>query len=243
MAVTCAEYEEWVAADADGAAGERARDLALHVEGCARCASLRREQEEVRRLLASRSLLEGAPFGLRTRIVARLDQAGTAQRRRAPAFAWIGVGLAAVVALLVVLRPAARDPEIAAYAVALDAAAPLTVPASTAAELESWYRGHADRGYPTHVVDLSAAGYRLVGATVLPLGPRFARLSVYSNGRQRIVCDYQYAKAYHGPLGKDAQGVYFSRGGLSFCVHKFGDEVCVLVSRMPLDAFRSALGA
>jgi hypothetical protein len=105
-------------------------------------------------------------------------------------------------------------------------------------ELERYYRSQP--GLPTHIQDLSKAGFHLVGGTVEKFPDRMARLSTYSDGETVVLCDYLYARNFPLELAS-GEPVFFTRSGLSFCVTRHADEVCVLVTRAPLDAFRRRL--
>ena len=109
-------------------------------------------------------------------------------------------------------------------------------------DLEAYYREHAGQGTPSHVVDFSSAGFRLVGGTVADLRGRRARLSVYSDGQYTIVCDYRLAESFPFLLPADGKPVFFERGGASFCARRIGDDVCLLVTRMPMEIFRRKFG-
>ena len=43
-------------------------------------------------------------------------------------------------------------------------------------------------------------------------------------------------------LPANGEPVFFGRGGASFCARRIGDEVCLLVTRMPMEIFRRKLG-
>jgi len=244
--VNCAEYEEWVAADVDERSDAgAARD---HRRGCPRCTALWQAHGAWRERLRSPALRQEAPPGLRTRIGALLDEAAAALTRSfgwPRRLAWASVASLALASLVLTFvgRGPSGDPVLAAYRLALDGSLPLSLTTTETAELEAFYRDHHGDDFPAHVVDLSGKGFRLVGGGVRPAGDRLARLSVYGDGVTRIVCDYQAASAYQGRLPAPGEKLFFHDSGLSFCVTRMGEEICVLVTRLPLDRFRALLRA
>jgi hypothetical protein len=244
--VTCAEYQDWVAADVDGVLGAQAESVRCHLAGCESCRGLRDRQLAVRDLLRSRPIQQSAPYGLRARVLARLDEES---ERLVPASGWwprrarwIGLALACATAAAVLMlrsRDGSFAPLIESYDLAARGALPITLPTSDPAVLEGYYREHRDEGFPEHVVDLSRAGFRLTGGAVRDFSSRQARLTVYSDGKDMIVCDYQFADDF--PLALQASGrpMFFSRHGVNFCARRMGNEVCLLATRMAMERFRS----
>jgi len=241
--MNCKEYHEWVAADVDGVLGAESESARSHLADCRECRTLRERQAAVRGLLRSRPLAVEAPVGLRTRIAVALDE--EAERRSVPGFwrrplRWAALGLAAaavVIGLLVFPRGSSLpDSVVRGYADALARGPAVRV--SGPDELERYYRSQP--GLPTHIQDLSKAGFHLVGGTVEKFPDRMARLSTYSDGETVVLCDYLYARDFPLELASGEQ-VFFALGGLSFCVSRHADEVCVLVTRASLDRFRQRL--
>lgn len=241
----CADYSEIVAADVDGLLGAESDEARRHLETCVACRRLRADEEAVSAAVRSRSLMAEAPFGLRTRIVAALEEeAGETARPW-----WAGVARAAtlacaVLAGLAILLPRGGDPYeplIESYYDVLGGGLRVAHETSALGDLEAFYAKHHGAGIPSHVVDLGRAGFRLRGGVLRDFGRRTARLTVYSDGTHVIVCDYQFTRAYVGPLPEPGGAVFFSRSGLNFCVTRMGEEVCVLVTRMPMNRLRPRL--
>ncbi|MBI2964013.1 MAG: hypothetical protein HYY35_09690 [Deltaproteobacteria bacterium] len=246
--MNCSRYRDWVAADVDGAPGARAPGLEAHLAQCPGCRTERTRQIAVRDLLRARAVLPQAPPGLRTRVRALLEaETGEAAKRRRgwrKPLLWAGLTFAAAAAatLAVLARGTDFDPLIREYDRAVQGALEIDFRTDAPAALEEFYRRHAADRVPAHVVDLSAAGFRLVGGALIDFPGRRARLSLYSDGRDLIVCDYRFAAQLPMDLRSDGRPVFFRRGGASLSVHRMGGEVCVLVTRMSMDDFRRRLG-
>jgi anti-sigma factor RsiW len=151
----------------------------------------------------------------------------------------LAAAAAAVALILAAPRPEAFAPLVARYDEVADLAAALDIRSEDLAAIERHW--DAQGGLPSHVVDLAEAGFRPVGGALRAVAGRRARLTVYRDGRHVVVCDFRFASAYHGPLPASGDPLFFSSGGLSFCVRRMGDAVCVLFSRMPLGEFRTRL--
>jgi hypothetical protein len=157
-----------------------------------------------------------------------------------------GTGLAAAAALAVALLATPRDgdlgPLVREYDLAARGELRIAVRTDAPATLERFYAEHAAEGFPSHVVDLSAAGFRLIGGTLVDFPGRRARLSVYSDGRNLIVCDYQFAENFPLSLPPGGGPLFFQRAGVNLCARRMGEEVCVLATRMPMGMFREKVG-
>jgi anti-sigma factor RsiW len=245
--VTCAEYQDLVAADVDGVLGAEAETVKRHLAGCESCRRLRERQLMVRDLLRSRPLQQSAPHALRTRVLARLEEESerVVTRKWRSWAPWIGFALACATAVAVMTlwtRDNSFAPLIKSYDLAARGALQITFPTSEPAVLEGYYREHQTEGFPEHVVDLSHAGFRLVGGAVRDFSTRKARLSVYSNGKDIIVCDYQFAEHFPFVLPASGKATFFSQRGVNFCARRMGNEVCLLASRMAMERFRTLVG-
>jgi len=243
--VNCDEYRDYVAADVDGLPGAEADAARRHLEGCPSCRQERERQTAVRALIRSHALPD-MPIGLRTRVLASIAEESR-RDRRAKVFRWAWLGAAAVGVLVAVVVVRDRSKPFAAwireYDLAARGALAIDFPTQAPGELEGFYRQHQADGIPAHVVDLSHAGFRLVGGALASFPDRRARLSLYSDGEHFIVCDYLFAKRFPRVLPASGEPVFFSQGDLNFCARRIGDEVCMLVTRMPMELFRSRLEA
>jgi anti-sigma factor (TIGR02949 family) len=246
--VNCQEYLDHVAADVDGALGEAAEAARLHLQECPRCRIERERQRAVRDLLRSRGLAPGLPFDLRARVLGSLDEARS-KKAQAPRPLWRGVGggaLAAALALVVVgvlwNRSGSLAPLVREYRLASRGALEMTLTTRSREELEELYRRHGDEGIAAHVVDLSPAGFHLIGGVLDDFPGRRARITVYSDGENLVLCDFLRADRAEIDAPANGSPSFFRAGGLTFRVRRVGDHVCVLVTRMPVDAFRRRLG-
>ena len=245
--MNCSEYLECAAADVDGVLGAAAGEAQKHLEVCAACRAERRRQLAVRDLLRVRDLHPSTPVGLRTRVLAALAESDTASQRPwwPQALRWsavAAVGVAAILTIVVWNRQAPFVALIREYDRAANGSLVLGLQTASRQDLEAYYREHGGEGIPVHVVDLSPVGFRLVGGTMADVRGRRARLSVYSDGQHTIVCDYRLAKSFPFHLPANGEPVFFARGGASFCARRIGDDVCLLVTRMPMEIFRRKLG-
>lgn len=235
--MNCAEYRDWVAADVDGVLGADEARVRAHLEECPTCRAERARQDGVRTTLRSRALAVEAPFGLRTRILGSLDEIaeeGVAGRSRLPRWAALVLAGLAVVLVLVPRGGGPLDPVVEEYYAAFRGEMPLGIRTSSLDELERFYATRAAEVVPGHVVDLGREGFRLVGGAVRRIDGRPYRLTVYSDGRNVILCDYRRAADYAGDVPSDGKPAFFVRAGITFCVRRMGDEVCILATRMPM---------
>jgi hypothetical protein len=164
--MTCAEYRELVAADADGALGSDVEAAVQHRASCSSCMRLFEQQVSIRDLLRLRPLEPPAPIGLRTRIVAHLEE--ESRRRAAPWWRlwvrWAGAALivaCAAAVWIVSTRDGWFTPLIESYDLASRGALRIAFPTSAPAALEAYYRQYHQEGFPEHVVDLSPKGFHL----------------------------------------------------------------------------------
>jgi hypothetical protein len=200
----------------------------------------------VRDLLRSRRLAPALPADVRARVLGSLDEASS-KEARARKRRWIGVGaLAAALALAVVglvwNRAGPLAPLVREYRLASRGALEMTLPTESREELEDLYRRHGGEGIAAHVVDLSPAGFRLLGGVLEDFPGRRARITVYTDGENLVLCDFLRADRSEIEVPADGSPVFFRAGGLTFSARRVGDHVCVLATGMSLEAFRRRLG-
>lgn len=243
--MTCQDYQDWIAADVDGRADERAGEIAEHLAGCAACRALRSAQLEIRGLLRSRSVLEPAPGWLGTRIRAHLDEESERRSRRGLAGLRAAVLVFTAASLAFALLPRGSGAELGeiAESVRATAARPVGIAAQQPAELGRLYAESLGRDAPAPVLDLAPA-LRLVGGTLRTLHGAPARVTTYRSSRGSVLCHLVPASAWP-EIAERLRGEPFwiTVGGVHLRVARAGDEICVLASRMPLADFRAVLGA
>lgn len=245
--MNCDEYRDWVAADVDALLAERSEETRRHLDECPRCRALRAACAEVRTLLRSRRVAQQAPFGLRTRILVRLDEETSrglrALLRRLPRWALVAAAAAPLLVLLLfhrAERSGGGATVVEIYGFVLDGALRPAVNTSVVAELEAYY-AQRGRGVPSHVVDLEPQGFRLTGGLLYESGPSVLRLSVYSDDEHVIICDYRSLDSWNGGLPSSSGPLFVNKDGLNLCIRRMGREVCVLATRMPMNLFRAKL--
>ena len=243
--MTCEDYQDWIAADVDGRAGERADGLAAHVEACPACRALRAEQLEVRDLLRARTVLEPAPPWLTTRIRGYLDEESERRSRGRLAgvrAAVLGLAAASLALALLPRGPGAELAEIAESVRATEVR-PVGLAASEPAELANLYARELRHARPPVVLDLAPA-LRLVGGTVRTLRGEPARVTTYRSAKGSVLCHLVPASAWPAIAARlEGEPFWITVGGVHLRVARAGDEICVLASRMPLADFRAVLGA
>jgi anti-sigma factor RsiW len=249
--MTCEEYLDYVAGDVDGTLGEGEASVRSHVAGCARCRLERERQQAMRDLLRSRQLSPELPTEVRSRLLASLQESHAGGRRAVRARRWIGgIGAtalaAAAIAVVIVAvlwsRSGPLFPLIREYHLASRGALKMTLATGSRKDLEDLYGKYGDEGIAAHVVDLSPAGFQLVGGALEEFPGRRARITVYTDGEHLVLCDY--FRADHAEIDAPADGEpqFFREGGLSFRVRRVGDHICILVTRMPIEVFRRRMG-
>jgi anti-sigma factor RsiW len=246
--MTCQEYLDYVAGDVDGTLGEAAEAVRSHVAACRRCRLERERQHAVRELLRSRHLLPALPVELRSRLLASAQESRGRESRAPQARWWVGgtalaaAAIAVVIAAVVWGRRGPLSPLIREYQLASRGALKMALATGSRDQLEDLYRQHGDEGIAAHVVDLSPAGFHLVGGALEDFPGRRARITVYSDGEHLVLCDYIRADGAGIAAPANGQPSYFRAGGLSFRVRRVGDHVCVLVAQMSIEKFRRRLG-
>jgi hypothetical protein len=255
--MNCAEYQELVAADADGVLGETERhDAAAHRETCRRCQALVRQQRGVKELVRSRSRHYAAPAELRERILSSLatgDEYSAAVASLTPVRHWrpsrtrLVIAGAVAAAAILILRPLWRSPAptldvlLAQDVQALKApAVHLAMQTSDVEELRRYYRSTGRIDFDRSVDDFTSMGLRLVGGRVAKLRDVDTTFSVFvtADGR-RVICRRFRAGALPLPKG----GQYFGENqlltvdGVTIAIIRLGDVICTLATDMPREMF------
>lgn len=253
----CEDAEELITAlvDQELLGAERSA-VEIHLGECQRCALIYREEralkEKIRRFAAGVS----APAHLKERIVADLSALpgeGTPRRiwrewfRPGRSTLWPALAAAALVLLALpvvqLMQPreqiglttlATHEKVIGGGAALVRAASPADVKRELSRSVEDQF---APMGY-----DLSAMNLRVVGGLVDEVKGRKVLVTLYEGENPSLTCYTFLGTERDAPQGAalffDAQKkinfYLFSRGGVNGVLHREGNVICILVSRMPL---------
>jgi len=249
----CVEYRDLVAAHVDEQLSPEELALALaHLAGCARCARELETQRACGHCLRGRNLIQATPDALRRTILARITAEERAQSRQAWWSAWwprpvIRLALAGVVGVLLVavalplLRSgpptgsALLDRVVADYRAAELEHVALSVRTDDPMELRKYYYESGAFSFRNTVVDLEPLGFQLVGGTITELAGQKSTLSLYRGTRGMIVCHRIQAAGVEIPPGGEVAGGdrFYTVGGITICVHREGDVLCLMASGLP----------
>jgi anti-sigma factor (TIGR02949 family) len=240
----CAAYRDLVVADVHGALSpDEARAARGHVAECADCRNARALELEVGAMLRRPRRIQQAPPHLRERVVAalaRLEAAtAAARRRRLAGAAAVAAGVLAALVLLSLLRPARADfvdPIGYDYRTVVAGRFALDVETADPGELARHFDAAGRFDFPAHVLDMRAAGYRLVGGAVREHDGRRFAVAVYERQGAYVVCHRFRDAAAGAPAG-----AYYRRGEVSLHVRRAGGVVCCLTTTMPRADFERAV--
>lgn len=253
----CEDAQELITAMVDQElAGAERSAVEVHLGECPRCASVYREEsalkDEIRQLAATVT----APADLRGRILADLGALpgeGRPKRSRlewlrpARSTLWPAFALAVLILLVlpaVHLMQPARQIGLSALAIhekILGGEVALVRAASPAAVKERLSRSVAHRFAPMGY-DLSATKLRAVGGLVQEERGRKILVTVYEGEAPWITCYTFLGSEQDAPRGAavffdpetQINFYLFSRGALHGVLHREGDLICILVSKMPM---------
>jgi len=150
--------------------------------------------------------------------------------------------IAAVVAFAV-LRPTTPDfvrPAADDYRLAVEGRLPLDVTTDDPAAFARWVDGTRRVAFPTTVLDLRQAGFRLRGGAIRArLGSPYV-VAVYERDGE-VVLSHHFRAADEGSDGDVATRDYVRANDLGFWVTRTGGVVRCVTSRLPAEEFERAL--
>lgn len=210
-----------------------------HIESCALCQRLRKQQDALRSVLRAALPRQSVPPDLATGIRAALqrESGATAGRRKMISLDWRWLAAAAVILTLAVLspilRPARSNPLIAeAVANHVRSLLPghLTDVLSTDRHtVKPWLAQRVD--YSPPVPDLAASGFPLVGARLDYLEHRNVAVLVYGRRDHRI-------NVFISPSTSEASEQWTSRDGFHVATWSLGGMSYVAVSDLAVAEMR-----
>jgi anti-sigma factor RsiW len=253
----CAEYQDLVAAHVDALLTAEETTLAVaHLAGCARCTRIFETSQHFRAQTRALNWTRPTPGTLRQQLVAALDAADAPERPRwwrtwwpRPVFRLAMAGALAVVALVIATsvmrgpRSPAAPPVLAAVvadfrAVEADKIV-LGYRTDDPQELRDYFQRTGAMLFSNTVMDLEVLGYQLVGGTVVELDGKKSTLTVYRGPHGLLVCHrFQGADLPLPPGGETIRGdTFYTINGITICLHREGDMVCLMASALPRDVF------
>ena len=251
--MTCDEYAEWVAAHVDGCLTAREqRAVDSHVPACSRCGAVYREQLEVRRLIheyARRTI--AVPAAIREQVRTQINVADGGARRTVVWLRLLVVGTVAA-ALWFALSPLLREPpSVLLPALAADVhevlanGSSLAIHSEDIEQVRQYYRSTGLINFERSADDFSAAGLRLVGASVRLLENVPTTFTVYDGPLGKVVCRRFRVGALRLPQGGERIGhdEVFTIGDVTIAVMHLGDIICTLATNVPHDEFVRQLKA
>ncbi|MBI2361391.1 MAG: zf-HC2 domain-containing protein [Deltaproteobacteria bacterium] len=253
----CEDAQELITAMVDQELpGAERSAVEVHLGECPRCARIYREEralkEDVRRLAAG----VRAPAALKERIVAEMGALGAEGKPRriwqewlrpARSTLWPALAAAALVLLaLPVVRWMQPRQEIGLTALAthervLGRDVALIRAASEAQVKEQLIRSVAGRFAPMGF-DFSGMNLRVVGGLIEEVKGRKILVTVYEGENPSLTCYTflgterdapQDAGMFFDPQ-KKINFYLFSRGGVNGVLHREGNVICILVSKLPM---------
>jgi len=253
----CAEYHDLAAAHVDGLLTAEETALAVaHLAGCVRCARQFEVSRTFRQHARVYDWMRPTPEYVRQQLLVALDAEDVVERPRWWHALWprplAVMGALAVLAIVIAnffpyselsMPAVAPQPLLAAVvsdfrAVEADSM-DLGFRTDDPQELREYFQRTAAMGFSNTVVDLEMRGYELIGGTVVEIAGRKSTLSVYRGPHGLLVCHrFQGAELALPPGGETIRGdTFYTINGITICLHREGDVVCLMASGLPRDVF------
>ncbi|HKY09920.1 MAG TPA: zf-HC2 domain-containing protein [Candidatus Binatia bacterium] len=255
--MTCEEAQEFITALVDGELRDTDRaSLESHLRGCPGCRAAVEQERLLKQTIRGRAERMSAPRGLRERILA--DQRIFPERTAKPWYSQVwplsrpaGAALAAAVMFAIALPlffrlvpPSEPIAEAALKTHDLVAQGELEVrrtdnPDEVVKELTQAVGGHFHpMGY-----DLTPMQMRPVAGLVREIQGRKVLVAIYEGAGGTLFCYTFFGSEKDAPTSaakfidstKKVNFYAFSRGEINAVLHREGDLVCILASKMPMD--------
>ncbi|MEW6297366.1 MAG: zf-HC2 domain-containing protein [Thermodesulfobacteriota bacterium] len=258
--MNCETYQDLVAAHVDGVltAAER-QEVEAHLSTCAHCQRVFAEEKRFHAAFVARRLIVPVP----AEVEQRLHSALCAESEvRPPVWKRLGswleaslprarvvAGLAAAGLLLALLLPRLFSPDhvpdllshaVDYYQAATAGRTALTYATDDPHALETTLNNSGRLDFRTRVIDFRPAGYRLRGGAITRMQDHPAALTVYEGDDAPIICLRQGGKLPSIPPGAerlDNEHYLYTHAGHTVLLSQFPDHFCILISRLPREAF------
>jgi anti-sigma factor RsiW len=257
--MNCEAYQDLVAAHVDGVLTPAERqEVEYHLGSCERCRCLFAEEKRFHAAFAARRFTVPVPAEVEQRLRVALAAEGESPRpswRRlgewlgaSPLLPRFALGLAAAGLLIALLLPRlfpsapASDMLTQAvnyYQAVIEGRIALEYSADDPQGLETVFNHSGQLDFVAHVTDFRPAGYQLRGGKVERVRDRPMAVALYDGEDGQIVCLRQRGPMPPLPPGAERmkKSSLYTHAGHTLFFSQFPDHFCVLISRLPREAF------
>ena len=261
--MTCDEYQDLVAAHVDGQLNPTERqEVHAHLQECASCCERFAEEQQFRLAFASRRVLLTTPPAVLTQLHEALAREATllpswrqglyAHRVSLLSFLFSHrLATAAVMAALILAywwfpttQPDLFASAVKQYELAATDQRVFTYVQRDPRQLEQVFNASVQLDFSTHVLDLRSAGYRIRGGYIVRLNGHPTAVTVYRGPEADLVCLRQRGELPPLPPGamKVGHDLVYTYEQHTVLIIQESDLFCILVSRLPRDAFLRSFG-
>lgn len=250
----CEEAREFITALIDGELTQRERaDTESHLGECLRCRSAYERERAVKKQIRELGLGTMMPAGLESRVVAGLDAVltgsgfsswSTVRWFPRPAFA-VAVAAILVVTIFYMTKPRGEPVSVAVLGIQekLASGGLALHTARDQDELRNWQINAVNGKFAPIGYFLSSMHFRPEGGLVRDIDGRRVLVTVFRKGGESVTCFTFLGSEADAPkdattvLSQDKQIVFyaFSRRGYNAVLHREGDVICILVSKLPAE--------